>query len=173
MNTMNKYYRYLVFLILLLIFLLPASALAVCPVCTVAVGAGVGLSRYLGIDDLIIGLWIGGFAVSSIMWTINYLNSKKIKFYGRKILVTILYYVLIIWPLYSYNFVGHPLNKLFGVDKLFIGIAIGSIFFLLGDIWYQAIKKNNNGKAKFNFQKIVMPVAPLIILSVAFYFLTK
>jgi len=32
---------------------------AVCPVCTVAAGAGVGLSRWLGIDDIIIGLWVG------------------------------------------------------------------------------------------------------------------
>ena len=27
------------------------KALAICPVCTVAVGAGIGLSRWLGIDD--------------------------------------------------------------------------------------------------------------------------
>lgn len=33
------------------------KALAVCPICTVAVGAGVGLSRCLGIDDSITGLW--------------------------------------------------------------------------------------------------------------------
>jgi hypothetical protein len=31
----------------------------VCPVCTIAVAGGVGLCRYLGIDDLISGSWIG------------------------------------------------------------------------------------------------------------------
>jgi len=34
-------------------FLFAEKALAVCPICTVAVGAGVGLSRWLGIDDTI------------------------------------------------------------------------------------------------------------------------
>lgn len=38
---------------------LTAKAQAVCPVCTVAVGTGVGLSRWLGVDDTITGLWLG------------------------------------------------------------------------------------------------------------------
>ncbi len=32
-----------------------------CPVCSISIGVGVGLCRYLGIDDLISGVWIGGF----------------------------------------------------------------------------------------------------------------
>ncbi len=42
------------------LFLGANSAQAICPICTIAVGAGVGFSRYLGIDDTIAGLWIGG-----------------------------------------------------------------------------------------------------------------
>jgi len=46
------------------------KALAVCPICTVAVATGIGFSRWLGIDDTITGLWIGGLTVSlkSIGW---------------------------------------------------------------------------------------------------------
>jgi hypothetical protein len=36
----------------------------VCPVCTIAVAGGVGLCRYLGIDDLISGAWIGALLFS-------------------------------------------------------------------------------------------------------------
>ena len=43
------------------------QALAVCPICTIAVGAGVGLSRYFGVDDAITGLWVGGLIVSMIV----------------------------------------------------------------------------------------------------------
>lgn len=168
----NKYLLFFV-LIILTIFLSTASAQAVCPVCTAAVLGGVGLSRYLGVDDLIIGLWVGGLTVSMILWTINYLNRKKIKFFGRKILIFIIYYTSIIWPLEHYNFVGHPLNKLAGYDKLLLGIALGSIFFYAGVFYYQYLKKQNGGKAHFPFEKIVVPVGPLIILSVAFYFVTK
>lgn len=60
------------FSFLILAFLLfGVQVQAVCPVCTVAVGAGVGFSRYLGIDDTIAGLWIGALIVSVSMWTIN------------------------------------------------------------------------------------------------------
>jgi hypothetical protein len=35
------------------------------------------------------------------------------------------------------------------------------------------LKQKNGGKAHFPFEKVVLPVAPLIILSVIFYFVTK
>ncbi len=38
------------------LFITPFVTKAVCPVCTVAIASGVGLCRYLGIDDLISGL---------------------------------------------------------------------------------------------------------------------
>ncbi len=52
------------------------SAQAVCPVCIVAVGAGLGLSEYLGIDDSIAGVWIGGMLIALSTWTISYCDKK-------------------------------------------------------------------------------------------------
>lgn len=40
--------------------------MAICPVCTVAVGTDVGLCRWLGIDDVLSGIWIGGLIISMI-----------------------------------------------------------------------------------------------------------
>jgi len=45
-------------LILGFAFFSTVPAWAQCPVCTVAIGGSVLLSRYLGIDDLIIGIWV-------------------------------------------------------------------------------------------------------------------
>ena len=56
--------NYLIFLIFSLV--IAADVLAICPLCTFAVGAGIGLTQYLGIDDVITGLWIGGFIVSLV-----------------------------------------------------------------------------------------------------------
>jgi len=53
------------------------KAAAICPVCTVTVGAGIGLSRWLGIDDSITGLWLGAFLLSISLWTIDWLDRKK------------------------------------------------------------------------------------------------
>lgn len=73
------------------------------------------------------------------------------------------------------NIMGHPLNTFCncGIDKLLIGIVSGSISFWFGAIWYFYLKEKNNGHAYFPFQKVVMPISPLIILSIIFYFLTK
>ncbi|MFH1832634.1 MAG: hypothetical protein ABH816_00510 [Candidatus Levyibacteriota bacterium] len=149
------------------------KALAVCPVCTVAVIGGVGLSRWFGIDDTITGLWIGGLTVSMIMWTISFLDSRKIVFKGRKIITTLGYYLLIVLPLYKTDIMGHPYNRIWGMDKLLIGIIFGSIFFFMGGIWYFKMKEKNDGRAHFPFQKALMPVIPLVILSIIFWFITK
>jgi hypothetical protein len=171
---MKKYFFFFSFLVLLFGF----RAEAVCPVCTVAVGAGVGFSRYLGIDDTIAGLWIGALIVSVSMWTINWMNKKNWKFKGREILVVFLYYAISIWPLYYLEIdgttvMGHPYNQIWGADKLLVGIIIGSVAFFLSSLWYVYLKKKNDGHAYFPFQKVAMPVASLAILSAVFYFITK
>lgn len=148
------------------------TAYAVCPLCTFAVGAGIGLAQYIGIDDTITGFWIGGLIVSLITWTIRYLDKKDIHFYGRKILIVTIYYCSVIVPFYKYGIIGHALNKFLNMDKVLFGIIVGSVAFFGGVISYEKLKKKNN-KVCFPFQKIVMPVLPLIILSVIFYYLTK
>ncbi len=151
------------------------KALAVCPICTVAVGAGVGLSRWLGIDDTITGLWIGGLIVSMIIWTESWLEKKNIRFKGRIFMNILGYFALIIIPLYYSGIIGNPLNTLCvcGLDKLLFGIIAGSSAFWFGTNWYFYLKEKNNGHAYFPFQKVVMPICPLIILSIIFYFLTS
>jgi len=162
----------------ILVTLLPFSAQAVCPLCTVAVGAGVGLSRYFGIDDTITGLWIGGLIVSLIIWTLGWLEKKSIRFKGRQVLTILLYYVAVILPLYFKGFIGHPQNSLFcwcGLhwDKLLVGIGLGSLGFYAGAKWYFYLKEKHGGRAYFPFQKVVMPIAPLIILTIIFYLIIK
>lgn len=149
------------------------SAFAVCPLCSFAVGAGIGLTQYLGIDDTITGFWIGGLIVSMISWSNSWIKGKNLNFRGYKILITAVYYAAFIIPLYSSNIVGHELNKLYGVDKVLLGVIMGSVVFFLGSMAYEMLKKMNGGRAQFPFQKIVMPILPLACLSWVFYYLTK
>lgn len=146
---------------------------AVCPVCTVAVSAGVGLSRWLGVDDTVTGLWLGGLTVSLIIWSINWMEERNIRFRWRALITTASYYLLICIPLYMGGILGHPYNTLLGIDKLVLGMATGSGAFFAGAWWYERLKERNMGHANFPFQKVVMPVTPLIILSAIFYFLSK
>lgn len=149
-----------------------APAIAICPLCTVAVASGVGLSRYLGIDDTITALWIGGLTISLIFWTADWLKRKKIKFFAQNLIVAIFYIALVMAPLYLKDIIGHPLNTLWGVDKIILGLICGFGLFFLGHISYLYLKNKNNGRAHFPYQKIVMSVTPLILASVIFYFIT-
>lgn len=156
-----------------LTFSLAFSAQAVCPVCTVAVGAGVGLSRWLGIDDTITGLWIGGLTLSMIVWTLNWFKKKEINFPGKNLLTIIGYVLLIYISLVWTDLINHPDNTLWGFDKLLLGAAVGSVFFIAANATYNLLKEKNNGHAYFPYQKVAMPVGTLLILSFAFYFITK
>lgn len=164
----------LYFLALAFLLLMPltaAKAVPICVICTAAVSAGVGLSRWLGVDDAITGLWIGALTVSVSLWTINWLSAKNIKFFGRQPLVFVIYYASIIWPLYHYNMIGHPLNKLWGIDKLVLGIIIGTIGFVIAIFFNEYLKKKNGDRVYFPFQKVVLPIGTLILLSLALFLL--
>jgi len=148
---------------------LPSLTQAVCPVCTIAVGAGVGLCRWLGIDDLISGVWIGGLIVSMVIWFLDWLDKKGIRFKFLRFIVIVLFYFIIIAPLYWAGIMGHPLNKFGGIDKLLFGIISGSISFIIS-VWLNSfLKKKNQGKVIFPFQKVVLPILFLLITSLIFY----
>lgn len=147
-------------------------AYAQCPVCTVGVIAGLGLSRWLGIDDTISGVWIGGLLVSMTAWTLNWFKKKKIKFFGVAPVTTIVYFGMVVLPLYFKEIIGHPFNRLWGIDKLVVGISFGSIIFIIAILIYEIMKKKN-GHAHFAYEKVVIPISSLIITSVIFYFITK
>jgi len=168
-----KKIKYLVFPIFALIAL-PAKA--ICPVCIVAVGAGLGLSEYLGIDDTVAGLWIGALLMALSIWTINWFNKKNWSFGQKNIrdfVVFIFYYGLTIWPLFTQDLIGQKLNRLWGIDKLILGIILGSLLFVGVSSWYDYLKKKNNDHAYFPYQKVVMPISALLIASLIFYFLTR
>lgn len=152
-------------------FTLAKTASAMCPICSIAVGAGIGLSRWLGIDDLITGVWIGALIVSMIEWTINWMNRKNYKFKFRNITIVLVYVLLTLVPLYFSGIIGHLNPYFLFIDKLSVGIIIGALIFWLVSIWYMFLKKKNNGHAYFSFQKVVMPIGALIIVSLVIYLL--
>jgi hypothetical protein len=150
-----------------------AHAYAMCPVCTVAVAAGVGLSRYLGVDDTVAGVWIGALIISSAMWTVNWLAKKKITFPMSNLIMTVLYFLIIVGPMYWKDLIGHPLNKIVGIDKLLFGSLLGIATFIFAVLLHNFLKKRHGGKSYFDFQRVVIPLSSLIIASAAMYFVTR
>ena len=145
-----------------------------CPVCTVTVIAGLGISRLLGIDDLITSLWIGGFILSFSFITIAWIGKKwpklKSKYYYFP--TFILMYLFVLVPLILNHTIGIIRNTIWGIDKIVFGIIAGSLVFIIG-IWADKKVRKIKGKQLFIYQKVVFPVLALIILSFVFYFVKK
>ena len=150
---------------------LAEMAKAICPICVVAVGAGLGLSRWLGVDDVVSSVWIGALLIAVSFWTLTEIKKTKWGVSFNIWEVSIFYYLLTLVPMYYAGIIGHPLNKIFGVDKIVFGIIVGTIIFLLARWLNLYFKKINNGKVFFLYQKVVIPVVILIITSLILYLL--
>jgi len=158
--------------LLLFSLFLPTSVSAVCPACTVAVGAGVGLSRWLGIDDVIAGVWVGGLLVSSSFWFASFLEKKNVRIPAKKLISLLVFYLLTIPPLYFTGVVGNSLNTILGIDKLLLGTVVGSLLFFLSIIIDRVLRSKNEGKVFVPYQKVILPVSLLLAGSVVFYVIT-
>lgn len=144
-----------------------------CPICTVTVVAGLGISRLLGIDDVISSFWIGAFILSLSFVTVAWIHKKwpklMTKYYTLPTFVLMYLFVLI--PLKLGGTIGIVGNTIFGIDKIIFGITLGSGALLLG-AFADRFQRRKFKKIFFPFQKVVFPVVALIILSVVFYYVT-
>ncbi len=141
-----------------------------CNVCTVTVIAGLAISRLLGIDDLITSIWIGGFILSFSFMTMRFLTGKwpELKAERFHVPITLLLYLLVLIPLKWNGSIGIAGNVFWGIDKIILGIIIGSITFLAG-IGADKLQRRLYKKIFFPFQKVVFPVFALIIASLVFF----
>jgi hypothetical protein len=167
---MTKITKYIMLALLTLVVV--GDALAVCPVCTVAVGAGLEGARLLGVEDVITGIWAGGLTLSIAAWTANWLRRMGIK----NVLVYLVNYVAYYVLLAGVYFVpiGNPIvkfneNCMWGIDQFLLGAIVGTAVFFGMQKWYQRIKAANGGHAKYPFQKVVMPFTGLLIVTVIFW----
>lgn len=149
------------------------QAQTVCQVCTVAVVAGLGLSRYLGIDDTVSGVWFGGFIVTSGMWLAWWLRSKHYKIPFLYPLALGGTFILTLAPMFFMDLFGHQSNKLWGIDKLMLGLCLGAVVFVKALIIDKLLRSYHDGKGYFPYQKVILPVGFLLISSLIFYFITK
>ena len=168
---MKKFTSALFFAVIASLMILPVAQ-AVCPVCTVAVGAGLEGMRLLGVDDVITGIWAGGLSLSLFFWTAGWLKKHGVKTVFWQIVVPFVFYYGLLALVYALPGVEFGQATLWGIDKFLLGIIVGTVAFYLGARWYVKIKRDNDGKAKFAFQKVVVPLSFLIVATVVFWLIT-
>ncbi|MDR3208245.1 MAG: hypothetical protein LBT45_00135 [Rickettsiales bacterium] len=149
-----------------LLFLFASSAYAVCPVCTVAVGAGLEGARLLGVADAITGAWAGAFTLIMVFWTARYMSRKGIENAIWYIFDLVVWYVLLAAVYFTPN-VEYGKNTVLGADQFLVGIVSGSVVFYAAEKWNHSLLHKNGGKSYFKFQKVVIPFCSLLLLSAA------
>ncbi len=153
---------------LMSLLVLPA-VWAVCPVCTVAVGAGLEGARLLGVDDVITGIWAGGLTLSLFFWTAGWLKKRGVTSVFWQIVVPFVAYYALLGALYFVpGVLTFGANTLWGMDRFLLGVVVGTVAFWLGARWYVKIKRDNGGHARFAFQKVVVPLSFLMVATAVF-----
>ncbi len=149
------------------------AADAVCPVCTIAVGAGLEGARLIGVDDVITGIWAGGLTLSLYFWTVGWLKKHGVTNFWWQIVVPFVGYYALLGMVYMMPGVDFGAITLWGIDKFLLGVIVGTVAFYFGARWYVKIKRKNGGHAKFPFQKVVVPLSFLAIMTVIFWLITR
>ena len=141
------------------------STYAQCPVCIVTVGGGMLLAKKLGVDDMLVSIWISALNTAISFW----LASKfKNRFLRNPVILSLIMYG---FTLFYFQFSGqlhHPANRLLGIDKIIFGQTLGLIVMLIGNFLYLYTKKRNGGKTIFPYAKVVFPVSMILLITIIF-----
>ena len=159
--------------LLILFFARPSTVQAFCPLCVVATGTGVGFFRWLGVDDTIIGLWLGGFTLATTLWLAKELSKKNLQRSFALLLSFCFSYLSLLLLCQRLGFFHYPFHKLWGVNRLLLGILLGSGLMALSPSLDRFLRKQNQGKQFISFQKIVVSLLLLFTTSLIFFFLTR
>ncbi len=157
--------------LLSLIAIIP-TIMAHCPLCTGATIIGVGITRSLGWDDSIVGVFVGAMIVSSALWANNVLKKKNIGGSAvlRLVSITIATFVLTFLTFYYAGLFGAGnVYRIFGVEKIVFGTLSGSVVSIAAFGISNSIKKNNNGKTKFGYQTMALTFGSLILNALLFW----
>lgn len=170
--------------IIIILFALIPEVYSHCPLCTTGAVVGVGLTRSYGIDDSIVGLFLGALIVSSALWFNKWLK-KRVNFPVQEILLMVFSFLAVVIPLYYAGLITdfemvksmpehHSMLGfgVLGIDKLLLGTIIGTLV-----IWFvftlsDSIKKER-GKVLFPYQGVSFMSIALIVLSLTFWVITK
>ena len=158
-----------------------------CPVCTAGAVAGVGVARYYGLDDSIVGLLLGAFVASTGLWISNWLKKRKrkIDFPFQAFILILLSFLFLVIPLYMKGTItdfemvksmpGHHSMLgmgIYGIDKVLFGIIFGTLL-ISGVFSFSDYLKEKNGKRLFAFQGFVFMMIALAIVSLILWLITK
>jgi len=135
------------------------------PLCAIGIAGGLQISRWLGINDLTLGLWIGALILSLSFQFNRFLIKKGWSFKFSFWLILILTFVFSFMPLMNDLFSGKA-SLYCGVPQIIIGAILGGLVLFLADKINDAIIKKHHNRVYFYYQRTIVPIIALILLSI-------
>jgi len=160
------------------LFLMPKAALAHCPLCTIGAGVAVVGARYYGVHDVVLGVFIGAFAVATGWWFANLLNKKfKRQFipYQKWIIVlaSFLLTVIPILPMFttvSSTYIsvmgdyGSILNRTYLINLYLVGSILGGIIVAITPLLSKIITRLRHKTIPFQGIILTLSLTTLVAL---------
>ena len=144
------------------------SVYAQCPVCVITVGGGLFIAKKLGIDDLLVSIWLSGLNTAIAFWFASVMKNRLLKNgYGW----SVAFFVLTVGSLVYTKQIGHVGNTYLGIDKILVGLTVGFAISLVSIVIDRLIRIKNKGKVLFYYQKVIIPLVLLIITTGIFKYL--
>jgi len=145
-----------------------------CPLCAMGAGAAAVGAVWLGISKVVVGLFIGAFAMSMGMWFSKIPKKEYVKF-QKTIIILVIFLTTIIplLPIFSYNkgiFIdlagdyGSLLNRTYVINASLIGSLLGGVIVFISPTLNKKIKSLRNGKG-IPFQGILVTFSLLILIA--------
>ena len=153
--------------LMLILFSTKVWANPACAVCTVAVGASLEVARRYGVDDAVVGVWAGAMLALLGYWLILWFDKKDWNFACRNLLLMIVSVASIGFMYIEMPYTAKVIG-IFYMDPLLFSTILGALTFIYVSKFYQWMKARNGGHAHFPFEKVVLPVVALALLSVYF-----
>lgn len=163
-----------IFLIPFLFISMVDEVLAHCPLCTAGAAVAVGGAAWLGVSKIIIGLFIGAFAVSTGLWFSRIIKKKYIPYQTLLIVVfsfiatviPLLPIISEVYPMYISWMGGYGtlLNRTYVINGPLIGSLIGGGLVSLMP-WLSSRLTKINGKT-YPYQGITLTFTVLIVFAI-------
>jgi len=155
-------------------------AFAHCPLCTAGAGIAATAAIWLGVNTLVVGIFVGAFAAALGLWTAKLIKKKIIP--GQDNLIATVVYLLTVIPILpvaggdkiSYYLsiageYGSLLNKTYVFDMFLAGSLLGAIVMLLSPIVSRWLTQFRAGK-RFPYQGVTVTFVLLLICGIIFQF---
>ena len=138
---------------------------AQCPVCVVTVGGGLLIAKKLGIDDLLISIWLSALNTVIAFWLVTKIKKRP---WNNGYLWTAGFFLLTVVYLTITKQIGHINNTFLRIDKVLFGLVVGLVISIGAILFDEFLRVKNNGKVLFSYQKIIIPVVLLTITTIIF-----